>query len=73
MQRIGWRRAVVAAAGLLLAGGLLLYATIRLPVPGEVPIGPPRIYSAPLSLAPGLPLTRERLLARLVPLGYRTA
>lgn len=73
MRHIGWRHAAAAAAGLLLAGGLLLYATIRLPVPGEVPIGSPRIYSAPLSLAPGLPLTRERLLARLVPLGYRTA
>jgi penicillin-binding protein 1B len=73
VRRINWRHTVAAATGLVLAGGLLLYATIRLPVPGEIPIGPPRIYSAPLSLAPGLPLTRERLLARLVPLGYRTA
>ncbi len=64
---------MAAAAGLLLAGGLVLYATLRLPAPGAIPAGPARIYSAPLSLTPGLPLTRERFLARLVPLGYRTA
>ncbi|MEK7338749.1 MAG: transglycosylase domain-containing protein, partial [candidate division NC10 bacterium] len=73
IQHIGWRHTVAAAAGLLLAGGLVLYATLRLPAPGAIPAGPARIYSAPLSLTPGLPLTRERFLARLVPLGYRTA
>ncbi|MGH7364448.1 MAG: hypothetical protein ACREKA_11935, partial [Candidatus Methylomirabilales bacterium] len=73
IQHIGWRHTVAAAAGLLLAGGLVLYATLRLPAPGAIPAGPARIYSAPLSLTPGLSLTRERFLARLVPLGYRTA
>ena len=73
MRHIGWRRVVVAAAGLFLTGGLVLYATLRLPDPGVIPAGPARVYSAPLSLTPGLPLTRERFLARLVPLGYRTA